>query len=141
MATRIAFEATYTSGTGTSQYRYTVVADLSGVISVRDIMSPFGLIMDSMTRLPQSVIDDINTSITQVENLLNMTSAVNGTETFVAETEKNVPFPTAMANTNYRVYFAPSGFVPVRVTNKTQTGFTIQVGVTFTGTVGYDVFI
>jgi hypothetical protein len=140
-AVRIAFEATYTSGTGTQRYQYTIVADSSGVISVRDIRSPFGLIMDTMTRLPQSVVDDINTSIAQVENLLTMTSAVNGTLTFVAEAEKSVTFSTPMADTNYRVYTAASGFIPARITNKTQVGFTIQLGTTFTGTVGYDVFV
>lgn len=139
--TRIAFEGTYTSGTGTSQYRYTVVVDLNGVVSVRDIYSPFGLIMDSMTRLPQSVVDDITGSMGQVEDLLSLTSSVNGTLTFVAETEKVITFSTPTSNANYRVYLSPSDFIPARVTNKLTTGFTVQLGITFTGTVGYDVFV
>ena len=139
--TRIAFEATYTSGTGQQQYRYTVVADLSGVLSVRDMMSPFGLIMDSMTRLPQSVVDDIQGSMAQVEALLSLTSAVNGTATFVAATTVAITFSTPMPNTNYRVQLAASDFIPVRTTSKLTTGFTIETGITFTGTVGYDVFV
>ena len=139
--TRIAFEGTYTSGTGTSQYRFTVVVDLNGVVSVRDICTPFGLIMDSMSRLPQSVVDDITTAMGQVEDLLSLTSAVNGTLTFVAATEATVTFSTPTSNTNYRVYLSPSDFIPARVTSKLTTGFTVQLGVTFTGTVGYDVFI
>ncbi len=139
--TRIGFEGTYTSGTGTSQYRFTVVVDLGGNVSVRDIRSPYGLIMDTMTRLPQSVVDDINAAMAQVEDLLSLTSSVNGTLTFVAETEKSVTFSTPMSSTNYRVYTSPSDFIPVRVTSKLTTGFTIQLGVTFTGTVGYDVFV
>jgi len=139
--TRIAFEATYTSGTGQQQYRYTVVADLSGVLSVRDMMSPFGLIMDSMTRLPQSVVDDIQGSMAQVEALLSLTSAVNGTATFVAATTVVITFSTPMPSTNYRVQLAASDFIPVRATSKLTTGFTIETGITFTGTVGYDVFV
>lgn len=139
--TRIAFEGTYTSGTGTSQYRFTVVVDLNGVVSVRDIHTPFGLIMDSMARLPQSVVDDITAAMGQVEDLLALTSAVNGTLTFVAATEATVTFSTPTSNANYRVYLAPSDFIPARVTSKLTTGFTVQLGVTFTGTVGYDVFL
>jgi hypothetical protein len=94
-----------------------------------------------MTSVPQSVVTDINAAIAQVETIISMTSAVNGTLTFVAEGSKDVVFATAMSNTNYRVQLSASDFVPVRVTNKMTTGFTIQVGVTFTGTVGYDVFV
>lgn len=139
--TRIAFEGTYTSGTGTSQYRFTVVVDLNGVVSVRDIVTPYGLVMDSMVRLPQSVISDITDAMTQVEDLLSLTSSVNGTMTFAAETEKSVTFSTPMSGSTYRVHLSPSDFIAARVTTKTTTGFTVQVNTTFTGTVGYDVFI
>lgn len=139
--TRIGFEGTYTSGTGTSQYRFTVVVDLNGVVSVRDIRSPFGLFMDSMTRLPQSVVDDITAAMAQVEDLLSLTSSVNGTLTFAAETEKSVTFSTPMSSTNYRVYLSPSDFISARITSKLTTGFTVQLGITFSGTVGYDVFV
>lgn len=139
--TRIAFEGTYTSGTGTSQYRFTVVVDLNGVVSVRDIVTPYGLVMDSMVRLPQSVISDVTDAMTQVEDLLSLTSSVNGTMTFAAETEKSITFSTPMSGSTYRVHLSPSDFIAARVTTKTTTGFTVQVNTTFTGTVGYDVFI
>ena len=139
--TRVGFEATYTSGTGTQQYRYTIVSDANDIISVRDIRSPYGLIIDSMTRVPQSVIDDINASILQMEDILGMTTTINGTLTFASETEKSVTFTTPLASTGYRVYMSPSDFISARVTNKLTTGFTIQLDCTFTGTVGYDVFV
>lgn len=139
--TRIAFEGTYTSGTGTSQYRFTVVVDLNGVVSVRDIVTPYGLVMDSMVRLPQSVVSDITDAMTQVEDLLSLTSSVNGTLTFTAETEKSVTFSTPMSASTYRVHLSPSDFIAARITTKTTTGFTVQVNTTFTGTVGYDVFV
>jgi len=139
--TRVAFEATYTSGTGTNLYRFTIYVNVADVLSVRDIRTPYGLLIDSMTLLPQSVVNDIQTAMGQVESLLSLTSAVNGNLTFVSEGSKDVTFSSPMANTNYRVHLSPSDFVPVRVTNKMLTGFTIQVGTTFTGTIGYDVFV
>lgn len=139
--TRIAFEGTYTSGTGQSQYRFTIVVDLNGVVSVRDIVTPFGLVMDSMVRLPQSVVSDITDAMSQVEDLLSLTSSVNGTMTFAGETEKSITFSTPMTSTTYRVHLSPSDFIAARVTTKLTTGFSIQTNITFTGTVGYDVFI
>ncbi len=139
--TRVAFEATYTSGTGSSQYRFTIYVNVADVLSVRDIRTPNGLLIDSMTTLPQSVVNDIQTAMGQVEGLLSLTSAVNGRLTFTAEGSKTVTFSTPMPDTNYRVYFTPSDFVAVRAVDLTTAGFTVQVSTTFTGTVGYDVFI
>ena len=139
--TRTAFEATYTSGTAQQRYQYTVIVDQNDVLSVRDIVTPYGLIIDSMTRVPQSVVDDIQASMAQVEDLLSLTSTINGTLTFVAATTSSVTFSTALSSTNYRVHLSPSDFVAVRVTSKLTTGFTVEVSSTFTGTVGYDVFI
>jgi hypothetical protein len=97
--------------------------------------------MDSMTGLPSSVVQDIQTAITQAEDLLAATSAVNGIATFVAATESTVTFATPLSGTTYRVVLTPDAFVAARAVNKTTTGFTIQMNVTFTGTVGYDVFL
>lgn len=140
-ATRVQFDATYTSGSGTNLYRFTICVNVAGVVGVRDIRTPYGLLIDSLTSVPQPVINDINTAIAQVETLLAMTSAINGTLTFNSEGSKDVTFATPMTDTNYRVHLIPSDFIPVRVTNKTSVGFTVQVGITFTGTVGYDVFV
>lgn len=139
--TRVAFEATYNSGTASSLYRFTVYVNAADAVSVRDIRTPFGVLIDSMTLLPQSVVADIQTAMGQVEAMLALTSAINGNLTFSEEASKDVVFTAPLANTNYRVYTAPSDMVPARITNKLTTGFTIQLGVTFTGTVGYDVFI
>ena len=139
--TLAAFEATYNSGSGTNLYRYTITVNAAGRVSVRDIRTPFGLLIDSMTSVPQSVVNDIQASIGQVGSLVAMTSAINGTLTFVASTSQDVVFATPLSNTNYRVYLSPSDFIPARITNKLTTGFTVQLGVTFTGTVGYDLFV
>jgi hypothetical protein len=97
--------------------------------------------VDSQTPIPQSVLDDIASATTQVRNFVAQTSAVNGQLTFAAETSKTVTYATAMANTTYRVVFSTTDFIPVRVTSKLTTGFTVSVGVTYTGTIGYDVFV
>jgi hypothetical protein len=94
-----------------------------------------------MTSVPQPVITDINTAIAQVETILTMTSAVNGTLTFVAEGSKDVVFSTPMTDTSYRVQLSPSDFIAARISAKSTVGFTVQLNVTFTGTVGYDVFV
>lgn len=77
----------------------------------------------------------------QVEDILSLTSTANGNITFNSETEKSVTFAQAFSNTNYRVQVTSDVFCPLRITNKTTTGFTIQAGSTITGVVGYDVFV
>lgn len=132
---------TYRSGAAGTYYYFTVSLDEGGRYSVRDIQSPRGRIIDSNTALPQSVTDDIQVAIQQVKDLVAQTSAVNGSLTFTNETSKSVAFATEFAGTNYRVYLAVPDFVPYKVTAKTTTGFTVTMGVTYTGTVGYDVFV
>ena len=137
---RTNFDFTYRSGVSPNYYYFTISLDQSGLISVKNIESPQGRIVDSQTSVPQSVTDDIQSAIQQVENFVAQTSAVNGQLTFTAETTKTVTFVTPFAGTSYRVVFSVQDFVPVRVTNKLTTGFTVSVGVTYTGVVGYDVF-
>lgn len=139
--TRSHTEFVYKSGAAPTAYLFTIVYDQSGLISVRDIQDPYGLILSPYTKIPQSVSTDIQTAMTQVEDLMSATSSINGTLTFSAETSKSVTFASAMSNTNYRVQVTSDVFAPFRITNKTLAGFTIQAGATITGTVGYDVFI
>lgn len=138
---RTTFDFSYRSGVSPQFYYFTVSLDQAGLISVKDIQSPQGRTIDSQTSLPQSVTDDITAAIAQVENLVAQTSAVNGQLTFAAETSKTVTFVTPFIGTGYRVVFSTTDFIPVRVTSKSTTGFTVSVGVTYTGTIGYDVFV
>ena len=137
---RTNFDFTYRSGVSPNYYYFTISLDQSGLISVKNIESPQGRIVDSQTSVPQSVTDDIQSAIAQVENFVAQTSAVNGQLTFAGETTKTVTFVTPFAGTGYRVVFSTQDFIPVRVINKLTTGFTVSVGVTYTGTIGYDVF-
>lgn len=138
---RTTFDFSYRSGVTPQFYYFTVSLDQAGLISVKNIQSPQGRIIDSQTSLPQSVTDDITAAIAQVENLVAQTSAVNGQLTFAAETSKTVTFVTPFVGTGYRVVFSTTDFIPVRVTAKSTTGFTVSVGVSYTGTIGYDVFV
>jgi hypothetical protein len=134
-------EFVYRSGTSPDIYTFTIVSDTLGNISVRDIQDPYGFVLSPYTQIPQSVTTDINSAMAQVETILALTSAVNGTLTFASETEKTVTFASAFASTSYRVQVTSDVFAPFRITNKTVLGFTVQAGSTITGTVGYDVFV
>ncbi len=141
-ASLIQSEFVYKSGSSPSIYVFTIVADsATGKVSVRDIQDPYGFVISPYTRVPQSVSNDICAAMASVEAILALTSAVNGNLNFVSETEKSVVFATAFSNTSYRVQLSSDTFVPLRITNKTVTGFTVQAGATITGTVGYDVFV
>lgn len=134
-------EFTYSSGTGTETYYFTVVYNTTTeTTSVRNIQNGYGQITSPWSPIPSSVTDDICTATDQVENLMASTSSVNGTLTFTSSNEESVIFATAMADTSYRVVLSSDSYVPLRITSKTTTGFTVEAGATFTGTVGYDVF-
>jgi hypothetical protein len=141
MATLAQSEFVYRSGSAPEVYTFTIVSNSQGAILVRDIQDPYGFVFSPYTQIPQSVATDISTAMSQVETILALTSAVNGTLSFAAETEKSVTFSEAFSNTSYRVQFTSDVFAPFRITNKTILGFTIQAGSTITGSVGFDVFV
>jgi len=132
---------TYRSDFGGVAWFFTVVQNQNGTLGIRDIISPYGRVCNSGTQIPQTVLDDQQQAIGQVENLLASTSAVSGTLTFTAETSKTVNLSTPFANTNYRVLLSVQDFVPFRITTKTLTEFTVEAGITYTGQVGFDVFV
>jgi len=132
---------TYKSSAGGQDYYFEVVLDSASNASIRNVRTPLGLITDANTMVPSAVQTEMLTAIGQVEDLVAQTSAVNGNLTFTAATSVAVSFGTAFANTNYRVVFSTADFISVRVINKLTTGFTVETNVTYTGTVGYDVFV
>lgn len=67
-------------------------------------------------------------------------SYLNGTLSFTNEVEKTVTFSTSLATANYTVILSSGVFTPLKVTNKTITGFKVQAGSTITGKVGWDLF-
>jgi hypothetical protein len=140
-ASLVQSEFVYRSGQPSEQYTFTIVSNSVGALSVRDIQNPYGFIMSPYSTIPQSVTNDISTAMQQVEALLAATSAVNGTLVFVSENTKTYTFVTPLTTSTYRVQLTSDSFVPLRVTGQTTTSFTVQAAATFTGTVGFDLFI
>lgn len=138
---RRASDFVYTSSSGGVSYDFTVSVDSNNLITVRNISTPVGRIVDSYTPLPQVVMDDIQTAIGQVRNIVGQVGAISGTATFASAASAAVTFVTAQATATYRVYVDVPDFIPYRITSKTTTGFTIQLGTLFTGTVGWDVLL
>jgi len=95
---------------------------------------------DAYVTMPQEVTDDITTAMGELEDLM-ASSSTSGTLEFVAEASKEVTFETALNADTYRVYVSFGEFTPFKITSKTVNGFTIELGATFTGDIGYDVFV
>lgn len=132
---------TYVSSDGFSSYTFEVTQDESGNISVRNIRTPQGLLRDPNSTLPEFVVDDMCEAQNLVEDLVGQTSTVNGQLTFSSETSKTVTFPTPLASSTYRVVFSKNDPIDVWFTGATTSGFTVEVAATYTGTIGYDVFV
>jgi hypothetical protein len=122
-------------------WMFTIDVNQDGTCGVSGIKSPNGSICGSNTQIPGCVLDEINAAKADVENILAQSSAVNGTLNFVDQTSQSIVFATPFANTNYRVYVTLEEFIDWRIVNKTTTGFDIELNVTYTGTVQYDVFV
>lgn len=134
-------EFTYRSGNPPNIYQFTIVYDFSGQISVREIENPYGQVVSPYTKIPKSVTDDISAAMEQVENILGLTSALNGTVSFSADNTKSVLFSTPLANDSYRVQITSDVFAPFRISVKSKLGFTIEAGATITGNVDFDIFV
>lgn len=120
---------------------FTVVVNQNGKLGVRDLKSPYGGICNSTMQIPESVLNAIETAKEQVQNIVAQTSAINGTLNFVDQFSQSVVFSTPFVDTSYRVYVTLEDFLSYRITNKTTTGFDIEIGTTYTGPVQYDVFV
>lgn len=125
---------------GLSWY-YTIVVDQTGTVGYRDINSPQGPVRDPNTIIPEDVNDAIQESIAQVRSVMAATSALSGQLDFSGDTSKEVVFDTPMSDTRYRVHLDAPDFVTTRVKYKATTGFIVDVGSTYTGTIGFDVFV
>jgi hypothetical protein len=139
--TRLQSSSFYMSQVGQSKYTFVVQVDGNGLVSVRDIRGPGGLVQDPFTTLPSQTIDDIYAAKGLTIDLLAQTSLSSGTVALVAATSGSVVFVTPLANANYRVALTfdpigPTGYT----TSKTTTGFSFTLSSTYTGNVGYTVF-
>lgn len=142
-ATSIQTNFYYQSSQGAQVYSFTIVLDQSGNLSVSNITTPTGLSLcqSASSTVPSAVLADIQTAMGQVTDLMAQTSAVNGQLTYANETSQSVVFATNFSNTNYRVTTSVADFIQTRITNKTVSGFDVETSASYTGTLGYDVFV
>ena len=114
---------TYRSSSGGQSYYFDVVLDAQGLVSVKNIRGPWG-VLDASTPLPQVVTDDIKTA-TELVVLLQLESEVDsGTVTFTGQTSRPVVIAGGVLNnTNYRVVYTTPDGVVLTTEDKTTTGF------------------
>lgn len=137
---RLHSEFTYQVLIGTSRYYYTLIVAQSGAISVKAITTPQGAACGNIS-VPQAVLDEISISVTQLEDLFTVTTPINGYLVYANETSQSVVFASPLASNNYRVVLSVEDFLLAKVTNKTTTGFTLELSTSYTGQVGYDVIV
>jgi hypothetical protein len=139
--TLIQSEFVFRSGSPSELYTFTIVSNSQGNLSLRDLQNPYGFIISPYSQVPQSVTNDISAAMAQVENILASVSPISGVLIFTNENTKTYTFASALASASYRVHLSPDAFVPLRVIAQTTTSFTVQAAASFTGTVGFDVFV
>jgi len=123
---------TYSSSSGGQEYMFDVVVDVNSIVSVRNMRSPRGLIMDSYTSLPQTVIDDMNQAVGLVTLLQQESEADSGTIVFAGDTSVAVVIPGGVLNnTNYQAYFTTSDGTVLVAESKTTTGFNAVAAAAF----------
>lgn len=133
----------YQSTQGAQVYHFTLLLDQSGNLSVSEIQTPSGLTLceSRLSTVPSEVLEDIQIAIGQVRDLMAQTSAINGQLTFSNQSLQSYTFSSNLNNTNYRVVTSVGDFIQTRITNKTVSGFTVETSTTYTGVIGFDVFV
>ena len=127
---------TYSSSSGGQEYLFDVVVDANSLVSVRNMRSPLGLIMDTNTSLPQVVVDDMNQAIELVTLLQQETEVDSGNVVFAGDTSVAVVIAGGILNnTSYRVQFTTSDGTILVAEVKTTTGFNAVASAAF-GSVG-----
>lgn len=123
---------TYASSSGGLEYLFDVLVDGQGLVSVRNVRSPFGIIADPHTGVPRSVVADMNDAQGVVLLATAESEVDSGQVSFVGGTEMAVALPAGVLNTaNYRVVLTPSDPIRFVAINKTAAGFTIEAPVAY----------
>lgn len=122
-------------------WMYTIVVNQDGTVGVRNIQSPYGLLCSSTIQIPEEVLQAIEDSKDQVEDILSHTGTLQGTLNFVDQSSQAIVFATPFNSVSYQVHVTIQDFYSWKITNKTVMGFTIELGITYTGIVQYIVFV
>jgi hypothetical protein len=138
---RVQSEFTYRSVTDAGQSYYFDIAILqNGQVEVRNIVGPYGPLTGAQG-LPYPVNNDIQLAIAQSQATVVSTSTYSGQATFTAATSQTINFDTPLGSASYRVLLDVPDFIAARVRLKSTTGFVIETSVTYTGVIGFEVFI
>jgi hypothetical protein len=138
---------TFSTASGGETYLYDVVVDAQSLVSVRNMRTPYGLITDSATSLPDVVVGDMNDAKTLVTQLLAETQVDSGNLVFAGDVTKTATIAAdVLNNTNYRVVYTTPDGTPLRTTDKTVTSFIAEAATTYGTaevpiTVGYVVLV
>ena len=129
---RIQTVLTYQSTAGGETYLFDIVTDANGLLSVKNIRGPRGLITDSLTQVPQAVAQDMIDAMGTAQLQVAESSAVSGTENFSGQTSRTVTVAGGVLNnTNYRVVLTSPDGTALRVENKATTSFDIVESSTY----------
>ena len=127
---------TYQSSAGGENYVFDIIVDSQSLLAVRNIRTPLGLVTDSLTQLPNAVAQDILDAMAVVQLLVAESTVVSGTENFSGQTTRSIVIAGGVLNNaNYRVSLTSPDGTPLRVENKTTTGFDIVAASAY-GTAG-----
>lgn len=127
--TRTEAAHTYKVESNGQSYRFTVVLDSQGLVSVRDVQSPLGLIRDSFTPIPEIVSQAIQDAISILRLEIGTTEVDSGTLTFTGQVEAAATIAGGtLNNTAYRVVYTTTDGVEFRTKDGsvTTTGFTAE---------------
>ncbi len=118
---------TFSTTSGSQTYRYDIVVDSFGRISVRNLRSPRGLITDAFTSLPDVVIQDIAEAKSLVAQSGAEAEVVSGTITFAGETILPAAIAPGLLNTaDYRVTYTTVDGMLLWTSGQTTTGFFVE---------------
>lgn len=132
---------TYRSVTQAGQsYYFDIIVGINGQVAVENIIGPFGPVAGT-GGIPLPVNNDIQLAISQAQATVLSTSTFSGQATFVATNSLIINFDTPLATADYRVLLDVSDFIAARVRLKSTTGFVLETSVTYSGVIGFDVFI
>lgn len=129
---RLQTVSTYKTSQGGQDWLYDVVIDTNGLASVRNFRGPNGLIADSMTGVPQTIMLDAQEAILAASLILQEVIADQGTISFAGVATMDVVVANnALNNTNYRVVYTSPDAVIIRTSGKLTTGFTAELGAVY----------
>ncbi len=108
-------------------FRFDITLDSNGMMAVRNIQGPHGLIQDSYTALPDTVMNGISAARKIMTQQLSEKQVATGTLTFTGQTSQDAAIPSGVLNnTFYRVvYQTPDGTQLITI-GQTTTSFTAE---------------